>query len=175
MNKKGFTLVELMVVIVIIGVLAAVAIPRMMAATDKARAAEGPQILGSIARMQHAVFAEHGVYINCATQANPLPIASDWGVLGFSQNPKTNYFTFGVTAIAANVPDPLDGTITSVGNTFLAQAIIINKIGAAMTGERVQVDHLDNRRSDPNLNLLIGSYGAKSPLTAPTPPTPPEP
>lgn len=37
MNKKGFTLIELMVVIVIMGVLAAVAIPRMFGNVEKAR------------------------------------------------------------------------------------------------------------------------------------------
>ena len=43
MNRKGFTLVELMVVIVIIGVLAAVAIPKFAEATSKARVTEYAQ------------------------------------------------------------------------------------------------------------------------------------
>ena len=46
-NKQGFTLIELMVVIVIIGVLASLAIPRFTEASAKAKAAEAPRVIAS--------------------------------------------------------------------------------------------------------------------------------
>jgi prepilin-type N-terminal cleavage/methylation domain-containing protein len=53
-TNKGFTLIELMVVIVIIGVLAALAIPKFTDAATKAKISEIPTVLGS---WDHAVLA----------------------------------------------------------------------------------------------------------------------
>ncbi|MDR2728850.1 MAG: type II secretion system protein, partial [Chitinispirillales bacterium] len=59
-NKKtgGFTLIELMVVIVIIGILATLAIPRFTEASAKAKAAEAPRILASYESAYLAAVAE---------------------------------------------------------------------------------------------------------------------
>jgi prepilin-type N-terminal cleavage/methylation domain-containing protein len=47
-KKQGFTLIELMVVVIIVGILAAVAVPLMSANRDKAIAAEATGVLGTL-------------------------------------------------------------------------------------------------------------------------------
>ena len=59
-NKQGFTLIELMVVIVIIGVLASLAIPRFTEASLKAKVAEAPRVLASFESAYFAAIAEKG-------------------------------------------------------------------------------------------------------------------
>jgi len=57
-NKQGFTLIELMVVIVIIGVLASLAIPRFTEASVKAKVAEAPRVIASFESAFLAAVAE---------------------------------------------------------------------------------------------------------------------
>lgn len=52
--RKGFTLVELMVVIVIIGILAALAIPRFLGATNKTKATEFKAVVKQIYTLEEA-------------------------------------------------------------------------------------------------------------------------
>jgi prepilin-type N-terminal cleavage/methylation domain-containing protein len=57
-SKGGFTLIELMVVIFIVGILAAVAVPLMRGRIDAARWSEGKSIMGTIATALRAHVAE---------------------------------------------------------------------------------------------------------------------
>ena len=61
-SQKGFTLIELMIVVVIIGILAALAIPRCMRATTKSKQSEAKQILKQVYVMQRAYRQEHDTY-----------------------------------------------------------------------------------------------------------------
>ena len=59
-SKKGFTLVELMVVILIVGILASVAVPIMRGRIDSAKWSEAYAACGSIATGIRAYAAEKG-------------------------------------------------------------------------------------------------------------------
>ncbi|KPL00835.1 MAG: hypothetical protein AMJ91_03140 [candidate division Zixibacteria bacterium SM23_73_3] len=61
-SQKGFTLIELMIVVVIIGILAALAIPRFMRATTKSKQSEAKNILKQIYAMERAYRQEYDAY-----------------------------------------------------------------------------------------------------------------
>ena len=67
MNKKAFTLLELLVVVLIIGILAAVAVPQYKMTVEKSHATEALSILKTIAQAQEIYFLAKGEYASAFT------------------------------------------------------------------------------------------------------------
>jgi prepilin-type N-terminal cleavage/methylation domain-containing protein len=66
-KSQGFTLIELMVVIVIIGILASIAIPKFMDASTKAKCSEVPTVMAAYEHAQLAYITENAAVASLET------------------------------------------------------------------------------------------------------------
>lgn len=65
-KNEGFTLIELMIVVAIIGILAAIAIPNFLSMQLRAKRSEVPTNLSAIRTAEQAYFQEYDSYTNVA-------------------------------------------------------------------------------------------------------------
>lgn len=102
-NQKGFSLIELMIVVAIIGILSAIAVPNYMAFQRKARQSEARSTLGAIAQAETVYSQDAGGYTSDIKAAGYIPdgtIAYDCGfdgAIAFAYGPNDT-----ATYVAAN-------------------------------------------------------------------------
>ncbi len=105
-TEHGFTLIELMIVVVIIGILAAIAIPRFTAVSNASKQAEAPTVLKQMCTLADLVKLRDGAY--------PATLAE---IEGWA-DPSAKYFGFDYAAGVA--------TATAGGGTLGAQSDLVD-------------------------------------------------
>ncbi len=91
MSRKGFTLIEVIIVIVILGVLASIALPKMTGQMEAARAAEAMNMFGFIRRTAQ----------NCYDSANSADSCTTFAALGIGAPDANAMFTYRSGTVAS--------------------------------------------------------------------------
>ena len=104
--EKGFTLVELMIVIVIVGILSAVALPNFLSQTERAKATEGTSKLSGLLKEAHAEYQLAGTEAAAVTEMSTSIANANAGSI----------FTFALTAGSGEISGTATGNTSSSSN-----------------------------------------------------------
>ena len=126
--SKGFTLVELLVVIVIVGILSAIALPNFLSQSDKAKTTEAKTISSAYLKQIFAAYQEGGSTVagsSDGTGSIPCPSTTRYFSYGCTSNGTSNQIV--ATGIAAS------GSLT--GKTVTSSIDLAN--GAVTIGNAI--------------------------------------
>lgn len=114
--KKGFTLLELIIVIIIIGILATLGFVQYTRVTEKGRTAEAKAILGNLRTAQAAWRLEYGAYAADITAlATEVPTGCT----------VTHYFSYGTAGAVGTATRCIGATGKTPGGTT-AYTVTVN-------------------------------------------------
>ena len=103
-NAKGFTLIELMIVVVIIGILAAIAIPKFTSVSQSAKESEAPGVLKQMRSLALSYYQQNDAW------------ATSTGTLTGWADPQAKYYDFSI-ANSGQTGQAVAGGVSGAGTT----------------------------------------------------------
>jgi type IV pilus assembly protein PilA len=131
-GQKGFTLIELMIVVAIIGILAAIAIPNFLQYQLKSRQSEAKTNLQAIKTSEVSFNAERGCYVGVAAFGVVAPVAGTktvpftWGAGPAASAAGTAWCTAVTTGVFTDIGFRATGNVNylyGVDSTLLAAGV----------------------------------------------------
>lgn len=130
--QKGFTLIELMIVVAIIGILAAIAIPSYQNYTKKSKFTEVVQATAPYKNAIETCFVDQTSLAGCGAGSNGVPGAATASGFVNSVNVAVTANTATITAVSQNI-DATNPSYTLIANLPPANSsasLIWNKSGS---------------------------------------------
>ena len=100
-QQKGYTLMELMIVVAIIGILASIAIPSYQSYVKKGKAAEATSMLADLRIKMEQCFQDNRSYATCGAFCAPTSGAVNFTYACSAGGPGALTYTINATGVAA--------------------------------------------------------------------------
>ena len=115
-NQEGFSLIELMVVIAIIGTLAGIAIPKFTRFQARARQVEAKTSLATLYTLQEAYYSDQESYANVPlTGRNGAVVTCLSNTVGFKMTPCNDKLRYGIRATVGGLNTWVGDAYTGTG------------------------------------------------------------
>lgn len=116
MKKNGFTLIELMIAVAIVGILAAIAIPAYSAYVKRANRTDATRSLSFIAQALERCYSQNFNYALLTCPAAATPVVSAQGyyniTVAITAGPPATYILTAAPALPPQTTDTACGTFT---------------------------------------------------------------
>jgi general secretion pathway protein G len=121
-KEAGFTLIELLIVIGVLGILVAIAIPRIGGITEKAKLAEAQSSIGSIRTSLELIYSDKGSYVPSDTDdsyKNSADLLAETDLGSYLDN-ISDKWEYNISAVTDNYLIEVIGNGVDYSNTLKA-------------------------------------------------------